>query len=148
LLDSGKRLVFDYERLDSSDPRDRKAIINRAEDAREHSELLSYRVRDTKERQREAGAWLGRPPYGSEIADRLTRKLRHATAEVAPGITAWDVVLRIFTEIAEGRPARQVAIRLNADGIPSSKGEQWGAGVIHRMLSSPVYEGWQAITTG
>ncbi|WEV27926.1 recombinase family protein [Streptomyces sp. 71268] len=148
LLTAGRRLIFDYERLDSDDPRDRRRIIDRAEEAREFSDLLSYRVRDTKTTQRREGAWLGGAPYGFRIADKDTRKLEQDSTRVAPGVTAWDVVIRIFREVSEGRSARQVARRLNADGIPSARGAAWGFGAIHRLISSPVYEGWQVVVGG
>ncbi|MET8275331.1 MULTISPECIES: recombinase family protein [unclassified Streptomyces] len=138
LLDSGKRLVFDYERLDSAEPRDRKQIINRAEEAREYSELLSHRVRDTKTQQREEGAWLGAAPYGFKIADHITRKLSHSPA--------WPHVLRIFTETAEGKSGRSIAVGLNEDEIPAANGGAWAGGTVHRMIQSPVYEGWQAVS--
>ncbi|MER5915160.1 recombinase family protein [Streptomyces sp. NPDC001982] len=138
LLDAGKRIIFDYERLDSADPRDRRDIINRAEEAREYSSLLSHRVRDTKQTQRDEGAWLGAAPYGYEIADRETRKLRHRDT--------WETLIRIFEATAEGKSARTIAQDLNAEGIPSPDGISWGGSTIHRMIQSPVYEGWQSIS--
>ncbi|MFI6864723.1 recombinase family protein [Streptomyces sp. NPDC050421] len=137
LLDSGKRLVFDYERLDSAEPRDRKQIINRAEEAREYSELLSHRVLDTKAQQREEGAWLSAAPYGFEISDPTSRKLKHSKA--------WPTVLRIFEETAEGKSGRTIAMGLTADNKPAANGGPWGGSTIHRIIQSPVYEGWQAV---
>ncbi|MFJ4790242.1 recombinase family protein [Streptomyces sp. NPDC088794] len=138
LLDTGKRIVFDYERLDSADPRDRRDIINRVEEAREYSALLSHRVTGTKEQQRNEGAWLGGAPYGFEISDRETRKLRHADT--------WPTLTRIFESTAEGKSARTIAQELNDDGIPSPDGGTWGGSTIHRMIQTPVYEGWQAVS--
>ncbi|MFF5760754.1 recombinase family protein [Streptomyces longwoodensis] len=138
LLDAGKRIVFDYENLDSAEPRDRRDIINRVEEAREYSALLSHRVRGTKEQQRDEGAWLSAAPYGFEIADRDTRKLRHGDA--------WPTLLRIFEATAEGKSARTIALELNAEGVPSPDGTSWGGSTIHRMIQSPVYEGLQAMT--
>jgi DNA invertase Pin-like site-specific DNA recombinase len=138
LLDAGRRMVFDYERLDSADPRDRRRIIDRAEEAREYSDLLSYRVRGTKERQREEGAWLGAAPYGYVIAHETTRKLAHNPAR-------WPIVLRIFSATAEGKSARTIAAELNTEGIPSPTGKTWGGSQIHRMIAAPVYEGWQSV---
>lgn len=137
LLDDGKRIIFDYERLDSADERDRRDIINRVEEAREYSALLSHRVRGTKQQQREEGAWLGAAPYGFEIANTETRKLRHADA--------WPTLLRIFEATAEGKSARAIALELNAEEIPSPDGISWGGSTIHRMIQAPVYEGWQSV---
>ncbi|MGW2709563.1 recombinase family protein [Streptomyces sp. NPDC001356] len=137
LLDAGKRIVFDYERLDSADPRDRRDIINRVEEAREYSALLSHRVRGTKEQQRDEGAWLGAAPYGFEIADKETRKLRRGDT--------WPTLIRIFEATAAGKSARIIARELNAEDIASPDGGAWGGSTIHRMIQSPVYEGWQAV---
>ncbi|WP_328336577.1 recombinase family protein [Streptomyces violaceus] len=137
LLDAGKRIVFDYERLDSAEPRDRRDIINRAEEAREYSTLLSQRVRDTKQQQRDEGAWLGAPPYGYEIADRETRKLGNGED--------WQHVIRVFESIADGESGRSVAIALNGDKVASPDGGDWAGSTIHRMIHNPVYEGWQVV---
>ncbi|MFJ4819459.1 recombinase family protein [Streptomyces sp. NPDC088801] len=138
LLDAGKRIVFDYERLDSAEPRDRRDIINRAEEAREYSSLLSHRVRDTKSTQRTEGAWLGAAPYGYKIADKETRKLKRGAA--------WPTLIRIFESTAEGKSARTIAQELNTEDVPSPDGGRWGGSTIHRMIQSPVYEGWQAVS--
>ncbi|WP_185094891.1 recombinase family protein [Streptomyces sp. PanSC19] len=140
LLDSGKRIVFDYERLDSADPRDRRDIINRAEEAREYSALLSHRVTDTKTQQRKEGAWLGAPPFGFEIDDPVTRKLKNGVD--------WPTVLEVFERTAEGMSGRSIALKFNTSSPPvlSPDGKAWGGSTIHRMIQSPVYEGWQAIT--
>ncbi|MEW2083288.1 recombinase family protein [Streptomyces sp. NPDC005283] len=139
ILDAGKRLVAGYERLDSHDPRDRRRIIDKAEEAKEYADLLSYRVRGTKERQRAEGAWLGAAPYGYRIADTRSRKLAHDPER-------WPVVLRIFQDTADGKSARTIASALNAEGVPSPTGKAWGGSQIHRMISSPVYDGHQAVT--
>ncbi|MFE4305979.1 recombinase family protein [Streptomyces sp. NPDC056891] len=140
LLDSGKRIVFDYERLDSADPRDRRDIINRAEEAREYSALLSHRVSDTKTQQRKEGAWLGAPPFGFEIDDPETRKLRNGPD--------WSTVLDVFESTAEGLSGRSIAVKFNTAVPPvlSPDGKEWGGSTIHRMIQSPVYEGWQAVS--
>ncbi|MFE5544760.1 recombinase family protein [Streptomyces sp. NPDC056534] len=139
LLDAGKRLIFDYERLDSAEERNRKEIINRAEDAREYSALLSHRVAGTKSQQRTEGAWLGAPPFGLEIADPVTRKLKNGAD--------WPTVLEIFESTAEGMSGRSIALGFNTSSPPvlSPDGKAWGGSTIHRIIQSPVYEGWQAV---
>ncbi|WP_405707300.1 recombinase family protein [Streptomyces xanthophaeus] len=135
LLDAGTRLIFDYERLDSADPRDRERIIMDAERAKSSSDLLSYRVRDTKDTQRRKGVWLAAAPYG--LRKEADGKLHHAKE--------WCVVLRILEEIGDGTSARTVARGLTADGIPSPRGGSWGASTIRRIVANPVYEGWQVV---
>ncbi|MFE3789017.1 recombinase family protein [Streptomyces goshikiensis] len=135
LLDAGTRLIFDYERLDSADSRDRERIIMDAERAKSSSDLLSYRVRDTKNTQRRKGVWLSAAPYG--LRKDVEGKLRHADE--------WSVVLRVLEEIGDGTSARTVARGLTADAIPSPKGGSWGASTIRRIVANPVYEGWQVV---
>lgn len=127
------RVVFDYEQLDSSIERDRRWIIQRAEDAREYSARLSYNVRMTKQRQRNEGRWLNAAPFGL-AADPQTRKL-------APD-ESWDVVRRIFDSVAAGTSARAMALRLNADGVRSATGGTWRANTVAKIIHHPVYEGW------
>ncbi|MFD7580985.1 recombinase family protein [Kitasatospora sp. NPDC059817] len=78
VLDAGKRLIFDWDGLDSIRPRDRKHIINAAEESREFSARLSEKVRDTKNEQRRQGRWLGAAPYGLKATTKP--KLAHTEA--------------------------------------------------------------------
>ncbi|MGW7581314.1 recombinase family protein [Kitasatospora sp. NPDC054768] len=73
------RVIFDMDGLDSNEPRDRRWIINRAEEAREYSETLSRRVRDTKEEQRDGGLWVaGRAPWATRFRGTASSaRIRH-----------------------------------------------------------------------
>ncbi|MFE9798960.1 recombinase family protein [Streptomyces goshikiensis] len=135
LLDSGVRIIFDYERLDSAEPRDRERIILDAERAKTASDLLSHRVRDTKQMQRRRGVWLGAAPYG--LCKDKSGKLSHSKQ--------WGTVLRILSEVADGVTPRRVASGLTADRQPSPKGGQWNASTVRRIVHNPVYEGWQVV---
>lgn len=139
ILDAGKRLIFDYERLDSAEPRDRRRIIDSAEQAREYSDRLSYNVRDTKATQRNAGKWLGRAPHGLDV-DPKTRKLKPGQADL------WATVLRLFETIADGKSGRATAREMNAADTWASRparGGQWSVSSIHRIIYNPAYQGWQ-----
>ncbi|MFJ1599913.1 recombinase family protein [Streptomyces sp. NPDC088261] len=147
------RVIFDYERLDSMDERDRRWIIDRAENAREYSQRLSYNVRQTKNKQRNEGRWLARAPFGL-VADPDTRRLRpnlapylcsvKERAEIAP----WDVVVRIFREIGRGVSSRALSRKLNTEGIASATGKNWTGSAIRAIIVHPVYEGWLTVTQG
>jgi DNA invertase Pin-like site-specific DNA recombinase len=142
LLDRGRRIVADYERLDSAEPRDRRRLIDAAEQAKEYSDLLSYRVQDTKRQQREEGSWVGLVPFGYRAvvtntgADWDTRKLAHVPAR-------WRIVLMIFRAAANGVSTRSIAKRFNYARIPSPSGKQWRANMIGKIVHHPVYEGLQ-----
>ncbi|MEV4434809.1 recombinase family protein [Streptomyces sp. NPDC049585] len=139
-----RRVIFDYDGLDSMNARDRRWIINRAEEAREYSERLSYNVKNTKRTQRDKGLWLGMPPYGL-VADKH-RQLHWDTSPT--GIGGWTpvkVVIRILNEAAAGFSLRRIAFGLNHDHIPSPRGGLWSAPTVHRIIVNPVYEGWQVV---
>ncbi|UNM12718.1 recombinase family protein [Streptomyces formicae] len=136
LLDRGRRIVAGYERLDSAEPRDRRRLIDAAEQAKEYSDLLSYRVKGTKRQQREEGAWVGLVPFGLHIVNKRTRKLSHD-----PG--PWRIVLLIYRAAANGVSTRTIAKRFNFAGIPSPSGRQWRAGMVQKIIHHPVYEGLQ-----
>lgn len=116
------RVIFDYERLDSMDERDRRWITDRAENAREHSQRLEYNVRSTKTRQRNEGRWLARAP--------------------------WAIVLRIFKGIAGGTSSRALARKFDEEGIKSATGQSWRADSIRAIVIHPVYEGWLTVSPG
>lgn len=145
------RVIFDYERLDSMDERDRRWIIDRAENAREYSQRLSYNVRGTKNRQRNEGRWLARAPFGL-VPDPDTRRLspnRTPYLCLTTGrreITPWDVVVRIFKEIAKGVSSRALARKLNAEGICTSTGKTWNGPGVRAVIVHPAYEGWLTLT--
>lgn len=147
------RVIFDYERLDSMDERDRRWIIDRAENAREYSQRLSYNVTNTKNTQRREGRWLAKAPFGL-TADKDTRRLspdRSPYLCIIKGrkeLSPWEVVVRIFTEIAEGVSSRALARKLNEEGVKSATGKFWRADSIRAVVIHPVYEGWLTVSPG
>ncbi|MFJ9549069.1 recombinase family protein [Streptomyces erythrochromogenes] len=148
------RVIFDYERLDSMDERDRRWIIDRAENAREYSQRLSYNVRTTKGRQRNEGRWLAKAPFGL-VADKESRRLSPDRAPYLcivkdrKELTPWDVVVRIFNELAGGKVStRGLARKFNQEGIKSSTGKHWRADSIRSIVIHPVYEGWLTVSPG
>lgn len=128
-------MIFDYEGLDSDNERDRRWIIQRAEDAREYSQRLSYNVRATKARQRARGEWSQAAPYGLR-ANPKTRKL-------SPDPNTWRFVVFMFRAIALGATLRNVAAHLNRRGVKGGRGGDWSAVSIWQIIMSPLYEGWQ-----
>ncbi|WP_179382231.1 recombinase family protein [Streptomyces sp. SA15] len=141
------RVIFDYEQLDSSNERDRRWIIQRAEDAREYSQRLSYNVRNTKNRQRNEGRWLARAPFGL-VADKARKLSPKTTLIKGKDYSPWDVVCRIFKEIAEGTSSRALARKFNTEGVKSATGKTWRADSIRAIVIHPVFEGWLTVSPG
>ncbi|MFG2912745.1 recombinase family protein [Kitasatospora sp. NPDC048298] len=145
------RVIFDYERLDSSDERDRRWIIDRAENAREYSQRLSYNVRSTKAQQRNEGRWLAKAPFGL-VVDPATRRLRPDTApymclvEGRREVTPWEVIRRVITEVANGVSGRALAMKMNKEGLRTVTGAQWRITQIRTIVRHPVYEGWLTVS--
>ncbi|MCB2048533.1 MAG: recombinase family protein, partial [Novosphingobium sp.] len=94
----------------------------------------------------------GRIPGGNSYGYRPVRKLRE-DGEPERGLREIDedqadIVRRIFHEYAEGRSPREIAARLNAEGVPSPRGGHWRASTIigHRqrrngILNNELYRG-------
>lgn len=137
-----RRVIFDYDRLDSMEPRDRRRIIDYAEQAREYSERLSARIRDTKSQQRDAGMWLSRAPYGY-VVDRF-RKLHPDTVKAEGSqLSPAEAVIYMYVKVVEGWKLFAVAAGLNELGVPSPTGGRWTDRAVDDRLRNPVYQGFQ-----
>ncbi|MYY03041.1 MULTISPECIES: recombinase family protein [unclassified Streptomyces] len=147
--------------LDSSNPRDRKELIRRAEDAREETEVLSERVRNTKTHQRANGEWVNHSaPYGLkvvlvEVEDEdgdllVERKLALDDAPAAQGADApskANIAFKVAYELpVQKESGRAIAQAMNRAHIPSPSGGEWAHATVRDMVRNPAYAGWQ--TTG
>jgi site-specific DNA recombinase len=85
-----------------------------------------------------------RPPYGYSWVhenDRATGKEVRCVRLVENPATA-PIVRRIFREVAAGSSARQVAIRLSTEGIPTPTGlATWQNASAIKIIRNPVYVG-------
>ncbi|MER5971682.1 recombinase family protein [Streptomyces sp. NPDC002055] len=137
------RLIFEYDNLDSANERDKRWILNRAMDAKEYSDQLSARTRDTKQQQREDGQWVtAQPPYGYRV--EIIGKRRQLVPDPDPA----KIVQEIFRRVSAGESARTISRDLNARGIPGPSGGAWRHAAISRTISHPAYAGWQVIKEG
>ncbi len=145
------RVIFEMDGLDSNESRDRRWIINRAEEAREYSEILSRRVCDTKEEQRDKGLWVaGRAPWGFKVTrDRFLYWDDEPFFCDAVTRTEWSraaLVREIFRRVAEdGASTRDIVRWLDGAGVLGPGGKGWRYAYVARMLRHPAYLGWQVI---
>ncbi|MEG1915856.1 MAG: recombinase family protein [Muribaculaceae bacterium] len=72
-------------------------------------------------------------PYGYDY-DKETKKLSINSVEA-------EVIKRIFELSANGYSAYRIPVLLNADGIPTKKGNKWTLPTIASILTNPVYKG-------
>lgn len=140
------RVIFDMDGLDSNESRDRRWIINRAEEAREYSEQLSQRVCDTKAEQRDKGLWVaGRPPWGYKVTrDRFLYP--DDTPATKGFMSRAEVVREIFRRVAEeGASTRDIVRWLDGAGVPGPGGKGWAYTYVSGMLHHPAYVGLQMV---
>ena len=139
VLAAKARLIFDYERLDSSEERDRKYIISAAEDARAFSVRLTTNLVNTKAQMRKDGRWLSRAPHGMKAG-----KDRHLRPD-----KNWCDIELIYTRCAQGASVSQIQQELRAGDRKSPSGlEVWPKTAISRVIWHPVYEGWMTLKVG
>lgn len=143
----GCRIFFGADNLDTTNPKDIRMIMWRAQDAKEFSDELSSRIEDAWRHSKDQGFWLAkRVPYGL----RKIKKTRKLAADESPAIpgspdgpTKADVIRRIIREVDNGLTGPKVAQGLNADAIPSPGGRNWIAVHIYKILKNPAYIGYQ-----
>ena len=83
-----------------------------------------------------------RPPYGfCKVAVCDGAKTRNKLEPEAEGSIAVQIVRRIFDMAAKDRGCKEIAKTLNRDGVRTSRGERWGRGTIHKVLTNEAYCG-------
>ncbi|WP_114036099.1 recombinase family protein [Streptomyces sp. SDr-06] len=152
LGETGARIIFGEDGLDSSDPNHRRMIMWKAEDARDESLRISQRVTDTKAWQRDHGEWVtGKTPYGlvADEARHLVPDTRPAIPGAPEGPTRARVAQSIFVLAALGLSLRAITRALHRYGIPSPTGKPaWAANTVYRIITNPAYSGWQVHCVG
>lgn len=88
-----------------------------------------------------AGSSAGGLPYGYRVTSTGQREIREDQAAV---------VRRIYGDYLNGQSAREIAIALNAERVPSARGSTWAMSAIHGdtrrgigILANPIYCGRQ-----
>jgi site-specific DNA recombinase len=78
-----------------------------------------------------------RPPYGYQWSDPATKE------RLVPDPVTAPVLQRIVTGVARGTSARQMALALMAEGVPTPTGRsaKWHVSTIRALLKNPVYAG-------
>jgi site-specific DNA recombinase len=83
-----------------------------------------------------------RPPYGYIWADDRDKDGKPVKRRLVENPETAKIVRRIFLELASGTSARQVGLRLSADGIPTPTGNpRWVTATITQMVRNPIYTG-------
>lgn len=135
------RIFFDHESLCTWEEAHRFPLVVKAEVDKQYADRLSKNVRDEKARQREAGEWSTRPPYG-------TRRSAANPAKLEPEPGGWPTITRIYELAARGMSHRGIAATLNRDGVASPTGAGWASATVRVVLHNPVYEGLMFVKVG
>jgi site-specific DNA recombinase len=94
----------------------------------------------------------GKIPSGNSYGYRMVRQLLPdgsvTTGEREIDASQAAIIRRIFNEYADGMAPRQIAARLNREGVPSPRGGQWNASTINGnrrrrngILNNDLYTG-------
>ena len=96
----------------------------------------------------EAGKSGGGRCYGYDIVRALGPDGLPATGERRINQAEAAIIRRVFTECANGRSSRTIALALNAEGVPGPRGSEWGPSTIHGnvqrhtgLLNNDLYVG-------
>lgn len=73
----------------------------------------------------------GGPTYGHDVVRRVGEGGKITTGERAINEDEANIVRRIFGEYVAGRSPKQIAVQLNAEGVPFPSGEAWGPSTIY-----------------
>lgn len=109
---------------------------------------LAKKTRRGQRGRVEAGKIPGGNSYGYRIVRRIQDDGSVSTGEREIDAEEANIVRRIFHEYAGGMSPRQIAARLNAEGISSPRGGQWNASTINGnrkrrngILNNELYRG-------
>ncbi len=109
---------------------------------------LAHKTRRGQRGRVEAGRIPGGNSYGYRIVRRLLDNGAVSTGEREIDEKQAAIVRRIFEEYADGLAPRQIAARLNREGIPAPRGGQWNASTINGsrqrrngILNNELYTG-------
>jgi DNA invertase Pin-like site-specific DNA recombinase len=95
-----------------------------------------------------AGRFPGGRAYGYRKVNRLDERGEPVRGLLEIAEDEAEIVRRIYREFAAGRSARDIAKRLNADGVVSPRGGQWNQSTVRGdpkklvgILNNPLYVG-------
>jgi site-specific DNA recombinase len=144
--DHGVLWIIRDQIADPANPDDMLMFGLKSMMAEGESEKLSVRVYDGKESAAHKGRPPGRIPYGyKRVYDPDTREWVRDDPDVfnddsrpVEASPAW-VVTEIFTRLAAGHSVKSIRKDLNARGIPTRHGAEWGDAQINYIAQNPTY---------
>ena len=134
LMESGIRLVFFEDNMDTADPRVYRELGLKLWLAEDEARRTADRIRSTwKIHNLQGKLHACTPPYGYDYCtDACTFIVNEDEAQV---------VRRIFLEYLQGEGMLAIAKKLTKEGIPTKKGGRWAQATVRSILTNPVYTG-------
>jgi DNA invertase Pin-like site-specific DNA recombinase len=131
--------ITDHERVyDPTRARDRKELIDIANDAEFESRQLSARVRSDAATVAAKGTPIGPAPYGyRRVYDPTTR----AFLRLEPDPVEAPVMRTVFAMLEQGHSARAVAAHLTEQGVVTRRGREMSPAQLVRWAKSVAYIG-------
>lgn len=133
LLDEGLQIISATESLDTTSPMGRAMVEILQVFASMEAKTIGLRVSASQEHLRKVGRFPGGVvPYGYRSVPHPTgagRALEPDPAEAA-------VVRRVADEVLAGSSVYAACVRLNEEGIPPRRADQWGPTALQRILRS------------
>lgn len=109
----------------------RMVLMNLANYAQLERELISERTRDALQHLKTQGVRLGHAPYGYELSDQRDERGRRI---LIPLESEQAVLRKVQAMRADGLSLRQIARRLNQEGVLARRGGTWRAQRISIVL--------------
>jgi site-specific DNA recombinase len=135
--EAGTRIIIDGREVDPDDMGDGLRGYLEAWLARRESEEKSHRVKGGLRKVVASGRYLGpRRPYGYTLEGR--KEERRLLIEPGEART----ILRMAGWYEAGAGFREIAARLNEEGIPSPTGIKWERSSVANVLRSPIIAGY------
>ena len=110
--------------------------------AEEFRRQLGQRCQDALRQNAEAGYWNGSAPYGYQLKRvRVNdgKRGERTTLQIDSGEA--EIVRRVFKAAAAGESLRDIALALNAEGIPGPRGGAWATGGVRAIIVNTIYVG-------
>jgi DNA invertase Pin-like site-specific DNA recombinase len=143
LKKKGKEFNSFYEKFDTTTANGRFVMDMMQRIAQLESEQIGERVKMGMKRKAElrAGNLGSGHPYGY-VHSNGTLEIKHDEAET---------VRMMYEMRIDGLSLKEIAEKLNANGVQAKQGGQWNKQSVHKILQNPLYAGklrWDGVTRG
>jgi site-specific DNA recombinase len=120
------RLLTVRDRLDSDDPRFERDVLWEAQRANEDWKTISARNKATRDAKKRKGEWVGLPPFGTQIVDKVLVVNEEEAA----------IVREAASRLLRGDAIAATTRWLNSTGARTRRGNEWARNSLVANLTS------------